>query len=371
MVLVVENGTIVYNKAFGYFTYVHSEKVTVESVYDLASITKICATTLAVMKLYDEGKLDINKKLGDYLPIVKGTNKDQILIKDLLLHQAGLEPYISFYKETIDAAGIPIPAIYSTEKKVGFETRVANKLFLRNDWSDTMMNRILNSPVTTTGKYLYSDIDFIFLGKLVESISGLSLDTYVRKYFYNPMSLATIGFNPTTYLSQKLIVPTEDEVIFRQQLLKGAVHDPGAAMFGGVAGHAGVFSDAYDLATIMQLLMNGGSFNGKRYLKKSTVDFFTSYGSNESRRGFGFDKPEKNNFKIAAPYPCLSASAATFGHTGFTGTCVWADPENKLLYVFLSNRVNPSSSNKQLLQMNTRSSIHEAIYKAVGLSRSN
>jgi beta-N-acetylhexosaminidase len=367
VMLVVKNSKIAYHKAYGYYTYDKAEPVELESVFDMASVTKICATTISVMKLYDEGKIDLNKTLGDYLPWVKGSNKENLLIANILLHQAGLVSYIPFYRETIDSSGAPLPKYYSTTSSDSFSIRVAQNLFMRNAWRDTLYQRILQSPLAETGKYIYSDNDFIFLGKIVEAVSGQSLDEYTRSTFYTPLGLATTGFKPREHFTLNRIIPTEREKNFRQQLLRGDVHDPGAAMFGGVAGHAGLFSNAYDLAVIMQMLLNGGSFNGKKYLNTETVKLFTAYHSEISRRGYGFDKPEKDNAARPEPYPCLSASPLTFGHTGYTGTCVWADPDNKLIFIFLSNRVNPEGGdvNKKLLNMNVRPKIHEAIYKAI------
>lgn len=367
VVLVAKDGKIAYQKAFGHFNYDKADTVTTSTVYDIASVTKIAATTLALMKLYEEGKLNINKTLGDYLPFTKGTDKEKLLIKDVLLHQAGLVSYIDFYKETIDTTtGIPYPKEYVHKSTDSFSVRVAEGLFLRNDWKDTLYKRILQSPLTAPGKYVYSDNDFIFLAKIVETITGKSLDEYVNTTFYKPLGLTTIGFKPRDYLPLDQIAPTEDEKIFRRQLLQGDVHDPGAAMFGGVAGHAGVFSDAYDLAVIMQMLLNGGTFNGVKYFDKKTIALFTAYQSTVSRRGCGFDKPEKDNATRPEPYPCKSASPATFGHTGFTGTCVWADPANNLIYIFLSNRLTPEGAqNQKLLKMNIRPQIQEAIYQAI------
>jgi len=231
-----------------------------------------------------------------------------------------------------------------------------------------MYKRILQSPLGANGKYIYSDNDFIFLGKVVEALSGQTLDEYVKTTFYTPLGLTTAGFKPREHFALNRVIPTENEKTFRLQLLRGDVHDPGAAMFGGVAGHAGLFSNAYDLAVIMQMLLNGGTFNGKKYLNKETVELFTAYHSSISRRGYGFDKPEKDNATRPEPYPCLSASPQTFGHTGYTGTCVWADPAKKLIFIFLSNRVNPDGGdvNKKLSNMNVRPKIQEAIYKALG-----
>jgi beta-N-acetylhexosaminidase len=365
VVLVTKDGKIAYQKAFGYLSYDSTERTTINTVYDLASVTKIGATTLAIMKLYEEGKINLKKKLVDYLPSVKGTDKAKLLIKNILLHQAGLSPFIQFYKETVDSNGVPYSKYYSSHQTDSFSIRITDNLFLRNDWEDTIYQRILQSPVTTTGKYVYSDNDFIFLGKIVEKITGMPLDEYAEKTFYAPMGLMTIGFKPNERLPINRIAPTENDNYFRHQLLRGDVHDPGAAMLGGVAGHAGLFSNAYDMAVLMQLLLNDGEMNGTRYLKKSTIHLFTDYQSKVSRRGYGFDKPEKNNDKLENPYPCKSISAEAFGHMGFTGTAVWADPKYNLVYIFLSNRVDPTSSNDKLIKMNVRTKIQQAIYDAL------
>lgn len=367
VVLAAKDGEIIYQKAFGNYEYGSSNKVSVESIFDLASITKIAATTISVMKLYEQGKLDLNKKLGDYLVWVKGSNKENLVVRDLLLHEAGLVPFIPFYKETIDSAtGKPLQGIYSEKSKPGFTIRVAENLYLRNDWNDTMYSRILKSPLTQKGKYVYSDNDFIFLGKIVEAISGMPLNEYVEKNFYQKMGMATTGFIPRKKFELSRIIPTEKEAHFRQQLIRGDVHDEGAAMFGQVSGHAGLFSSASDLAILFQMLLNGGLMNGERYLKEETINYFTAYhGSNGSRRGFGFDKPEKDNLTRKDPYPSFSASAETYGHTGFTGICVWVDPKEKLVYIFLSNRVNPTRDNPRLSQMNVRANIQEAVYRAI------
>ncbi len=365
VVLVVKDGKIAFNKAYGYLDNGKKEKANTASVYDMASVTKICATTISIMKLYEEGKIDLNKTLADYLPMAVGTNKASLSIENILLHQAGLVAYIPFYKETSDTSGKILSRYFRPAKSDSFNVRVAENLYELSGWPDTMMQRIMKSPVSASAKYVYSDNDFILLGKIVEAISGLPLDVYVQQTFYKPLGLTTAGFKPRQYLPLWSIAPTEQEPIFRKQLIRGDVHDPGAAMFGGVAGHAGLFSNAYDIAVVMQMLMNGGSFNGKRYLQQETINLFTGYHSSISRRGYGFDKPEKDNATRTEPYPCLSASAFTFGHTGFTGTCTWADPEKKLVYVFLSNRVSPKADNPLLGKMNVRPSIQETIYKAL------
>jgi beta-N-acetylhexosaminidase len=367
VVMALKDGEIIFNKSYGNYTFDKAQPVTLESIYDLASVTKISATTVSVMKLYEQGKISLKKKLGDYLPFVKGTNKENLEIEDILLHQAGLVPFIAFYKETIDSAiGIPNPQIFSDKPKQGFTLRVAENIYMRNDWQDTMMKRILESPLGRNGRYVYSDNDFIFLGKIVEQLTGMTLDQYVSKTFYNKIGMRTTGFKPRErFWKDSLIVPTEYEKHFRQQLIQGDVHDEGASMFGGVAGHAGLFSNAYDLAMLYQMLLNSGTFNGERFLKEETIKKFTAYGSKDSRRALGFDKPEKDNVTRKEPYPSVLASPQTFGHTGFTGTCVWVDPKYDLVYIFLSNRVNPTRNNPLLSSLLVRGKIQDAIIEAI------
>jgi beta-N-acetylhexosaminidase len=368
VVLVAKDGKIVYEKAFGYMTYDRKEPVYTETLYDMASCTKICATTMAVMKLYDEGRLDLQKTLGDYLPWVRGSDKDTLRLWDILLHQAGLVADVVFYKETVDSSKEqnPLPAYFARRPDSLHGVRVAENLYLRNDWRDTMNLRIVQS-VLGPRKYVYSDNDFIFMGEIVEAITGMSLDQYVKKTYYDPLGMTSAGFKPREHFPLGRIAPTALEPIFRQQQVRGDVHDPGSAMFGGVAGHAGLFSDAYDLAVLEQMLLDGGTFNGQTYLKKSTIDYFTAYHSDISRRALGFDKPEKDNAHLKVPYPCLSASPETFGHTGFTGTCVWVDPKYNLIYIFLSNRVNPVENNPRLSALSIRGRIQETIYQSMGV----
>lgn len=367
VVLAIQNGEIKYHKAFGYYEFDKGSKpVTLESIYDLASVTKTSATTVALMKLYEEKKLRLDQTLGDFLPFVRGTDKADLTIKDVLLHQAGLNPYISFYKTTIDEkTGQPFPEYYSNQPDSLYSIPVARDVWLRKDYNDTMLQIIAASKLGPKNKYVYSDNDFILLGKIVEAITGTTLDQYVRKTFYEPMGMTTTGFNPWRRFGIERVVPTEEEKYFRRQLLRGYVHDEGAAMFGGVSGHAGLFSNAYDLSMLYQMLLNGGELNGQRFLKQETIDLFTAYHSDISRRGLGFDKPEKDNAKRKDPYPSALASPRTFGHTGFTGTCVWVDPEAGLVYIFLSNRVYNTRGNNLLGQLSIRGKIQDAIYEAL------
>ena len=367
-VLVARNGKVVYYKTFGYLNYDKLEPVQQNTIYDLASVTKVSATTMAVMRLYEEKKLNLDSTLGTYLPWIKGTNKDTLRIKDILLHQAGLLADIFFYKETVDAnTGLPLPGFYKTVKDDTFSVRVADNMYLRNDWEDTMKKRMADSELLPFGKYVYSDNDFIFLGKIAEQITGETLDSFVDKQFYKPLEMFSTTFKPREHFVPVTdIAPTEKEKSFRMQLLRGDVHDPGAAMFGGVAGHAGLFSNAYDLAKLYLMLLNGGTWNGKPYFDSATVHLFTAYHSDSSRRGYGFDKPEKNNATNGDPYPSPYASPETFGHTGYTGTCVWADPKENLLFIFLSNRVCPDGgANGLLSKLEVRRNMLNVVYRAV------
>ncbi|HEX6913629.1 MAG TPA: serine hydrolase, partial [Chitinophagaceae bacterium] len=367
VVLVAKDGKVIHHKAYGFTDYNKTQPITRNMVYDLASVTKISATTMAIMKLYGSGKIHLDDELQDFLPWTKNTDKAELKLKDILLHQAGLVPFIPFYKETIDSTGKPLPHIYRNKPEEGFEIRVAEDLYLRNDWIDTIYQRILTSPLGEKGKYVYSDNDFIFLGKIVEAVTGKTLDRYVRETFYLPLRMMSTSFRPREHMPINRIVPTETEPHFRLQQLRGDVHDEGASMFGGVAGHAGLFSNAYDLAQLYQVLLDDGELDALdiNVLKRKTIAKFTEYQSKASRRGYGFDKPEKDNAKRAEPSPSRSASPQTFGHTGFTGTCVWVDPRYRLIYIFLSNRVTPTRDNPLLSRMNIRSNIQEAIYKAI------
>ncbi|WP_325527501.1 glycoside hydrolase family 3 N-terminal domain-containing protein [Chitinophaga sp.] len=365
-VLAMKDGKVIYNRCFGHFEYNKQEPVSPQSIYDLASVTKVCATTLSIMRLYDEGRIDLNAPLGSYLPFVQGTDKAGLKIRDILLHQAGLVPFIPFYKETLYPDGYADTILYHSDPDSLHAIRVAEEMYMDHRYVDSIWKKILDSKVTSHPGYVYSDLDFLFLGKIVEQLTGNKLNTYVYNTFYKPLGLATTGFLPTERFPLQVIAPTEQEHFFRNQLLRGDVHDPGAAMLGGVAGHAGLFSNAHDLGVIMQMLLNNGSFNGVQYIKPETVKLFTAYNSGISRRGLGFDKPEKDNNARREPYPAKYVSGATFGHTGFTGTCVWADPSSNLVFIFLSNRVYPNGgANTKISALNTRGKMMDVLYEAM------
>lgn len=358
------DGKVFYMKSFGYHTYDKVEPVSNFDLYDLASLTKVAASTLSVMRLTDEKKIDIDLQLQDYLPYLKNTNKGNIILRTMMTHQARLRPWIPFYKYTMKGDSLD-STIYRHEISEGFPVRVAENLYIRKDYKEVMFDSIVASPLLKTNAYKYSDLGFYFIPQILESIVNEPFAKYVSETFYSPMGLSTMGFLPRERFQLTRIVPTENDKIFRGQLIHGDVHDPGAAMLGGVSGHAGLFSDANDLGVIGQMLLQGGIYGRKQYLQAKTIKEFTQqqFPLNENRRGIGFDKPLPE-YSIEGPV-CKSASPASYGHSGFTGTYIWVDPENQLVFIFLSNRVYPDAENNKLAGMNIRPKIHQYFYDAI------
>lgn len=359
-VLVAKSGKVIYNKAFGKTTY-ESTAVKTTDLYDLASITKIAATTISLMSLYDERKFQLNRMLGDYISGLETSELKNLVVKDVLLHQSRLKSWIPFYISTI--ADSAYPDFYSKEKKEPYIIEVAKDMYMNKAGVDSVYKQIIASKLNPRKDYLYSDLGFYLFRKIVEKLSGDTFENFTDKKFYKPLGLSTMTFNPLRKFPAERIVPTENDQIFRKQLLQGYVHDPGAAMLGGISGHAGLFSDANDLAILMQMLLNRGEYGGERYLNPTTVSLFTRKQETKNRRGLGFDKPEPDIYKPKSTAD--DASPRTFGHSGFTGTCVWADPDYELIYVFLSNRIHPTADNQKLVQKNIRTVIHQAIYDAM------
>ena len=365
VVLVARNGKIVFEKAYGHHTYSpRSRQVRVNDVYDLASVTKVAATTLSIMKLVDEGKLDLDKPLGHYLSELAGSNKSPLIIRDVLAHRSGLHSWIPFYRYTLGANHRPSSQFYRTVQTGDFVVPVTDKLFMNKAQIDAVWQQIYDSPLPNVGRYRYSDLGFYLLAKLVDRVSGLTVDEYAARNFYYPMGLESLRYNPLRSIDRDRIPPTEIDNYFRMAAVQGYVHDMGAGMMGGVSGHAGLFGDAHDLAALFQMLLQEGSYGGRQYLSPATVKLFTTRYPGELRRGLGFDmKNLDDNRKLNV---AEDASASTFGHLGFTGTAVWADPAEQLVYVFLSNRTYPSMENKKLAKMNIRVKAQAAAYEALG-----
>nr|WP_255537093.1 serine hydrolase [Pedobacter sp. SYSU D00873] len=351
VVMVVKDGNVVFEKAYGHHTYGDDLPTRSRDIFDLASVTKIASTTVATMKLFDEEKINLNAGLGTYLQDLRGTNKDFIPVRDVLLHQAGLVnlDFLSYVK----------PSDHSTDSSFFFPVKITDNYFLRRDfYKDVMWPKMIRTSLPTRGQYVYSDLSMFMMKEVIEHQSGTSLDKFVEYSFYKPLGMKTAGYLPLRRFSKDLIVPTERDTYFRRTLLQGHVHDSGASLANGVSGHAGLFASANDLAILNQMLLNGGTYGGEQFLKPETIRLFTSSQSNVSRRGLGFDRSSGGS------YPCHYASNQTYGHTGYTGTCVWVDPKENLIYIFLSNRVYPSASNK-LNSLRIRPRIQDVIYEAI------
>ncbi len=363
-ILFAKNGIVFYHKSFGYHTYLDSIPVKNSDIYDLASITKVAATTASLMKLTDEHKFDVDGKLSDYLPYLDTTDKKDIKIIDVLTHQARLRPWIPFYLNTMVGDSLK-SNIYRHTFSKDYSVKVCDSLYILNSYRDSIYKSIIDTSLREESGYKYSDLGYYFLYQIIEKITKQPLQYYVTKNFYKPLGATSICYNPLKKFDRDKIVPTQNDTLFRKQLIHGYVHDPGAAMLGGVAGHAGLFSNANDLAKMAQMFLQKGIYGGQRYLNSRTVKYFTScpFCNKGNRRGIGFDKPEMDFSKEGPVDHC--ASSKSFGHTGFTGTMMWIDPKNKTIYIFLSNRVNPNQDNHKLVDMNVRTNIQKAFYDAL------
>ncbi|MEM8908703.1 MAG: serine hydrolase, partial [Bacteroidota bacterium] len=365
-VLVAKDGKVVFHKAYGYHTYAKRRRVSRSDLFDLASITKVAATTLSVMKLSEEGKINIYQPISQYLPELQNTNKAQMTIEEIMTHRSGLKAWIPFFEQTLTGSRRnprPSSKYYRKQQTETFNVPVTEKLFLRTDYVPSIKQQIIDSELRANKRYKYSDLGFYLLADLVERISGLPLDRYVEQNFYYPLGLHATTFKPWRKFGNSRIVPSEKDKYFRRQVVQGYVHDMGAAMLGGVSGHAGLFANANELAVLMQLLLNGGYYGGKQYLRSETIQKFTSKRVDCTRRGIGFDLRETDLNR--SQNMSDRASERTFGHLGFTGTCAWADPKHNLLYVFLSNRTYPSMRNYKLNKEDIRPRIQAVIYDAL------
>ncbi|MDR3308489.1 MAG: serine hydrolase, partial [Tannerella sp.] len=392
-VLVAKAGMIVYNKSFGFFDFAtKNERVTTQTVYDLASVSKATGTLLALMKAYDSGAYDLNDKLSDHLKELQQSDKRDILISDMLYHQSGLPPVINFYEQAVDRttftgslysnrrdARHPVrydartyvsntfgfnSDVVSAVRKSGFTVEAGKDFFLCDAFPlDSVINGVINARMGVSGKYTYSCVNFILLKLMVERLGGKAMDKMLDDEVFSLLGAASMTYNPLLKMDADRIAPTENERFIRRQILRGHVHDEAAAFQGGVSGNAGLFSTADDLAKVCQLYLNDGIYGGERIISAKTCRLFTRSKCSSNRRGLGFDKPD-----ISKPSssPCGSlAPVEVYGHTGFTGTCFWIDPSNDLIYIFLSNRTYPSRTNTKLHTLNIRTRIQDAIYKAI------
>ncbi|EOR92800.1 Beta-N-acetylglucosaminidase [Arcticibacter svalbardensis MN12-7] len=354
VLMIVKDGKVIMNEAFGTHTYDEGALPTKKTdIYDLASVTKVTATTPSVMRLYEQGKLKLDSLVSLYIPKTRGTNKQNTPVRQVMLHEAGFTPFIPFFNDIK-------PNDFRRDSSAAYPIAASEHYYFRKDYfKDVMWPKMLNSALRDTGKYVYSDLSMYFMKEIVESLANDHLENYVQKNFYKGLGMQRAGYNPLYRFPKDAIIPTEVDTLFRDTLLLGYVHDPGASMVGGISGHAGLFSSSTDLAIFYQMLLNGGTYGGIQYFKPETVALFTSKQSRTSRRGLGFDRSD-----LKIKYPSELASANTFGHTGYTGIRVWVDKDVKLIYILLTNRVNPVTSSK-LSDLNTSSRLMDAIYKAL------
>jgi beta-glucosidase-like glycosyl hydrolase/CubicO group peptidase (beta-lactamase class C family) len=392
-ILVARNGVVVYHKAFGCQMYDARQPVRLTDLYDLASLTKITSTVPCLMKLVDEKRLDVSEKLSTYLPVLDSTAVGDLVIKEVLSHKSGLLPWIPFYYSTIEpmnpreqlisrqlSAKYPfrldqntylnrniryVEGIYSESSSEDYPVPVADRLYLRKDYVDTIFQKIYQSEISDKKEYRYSDLGYYLLMQIIEAITDTSLADYAYENFYKYLGAGTMGYKPLERFPKDRIAPTENDLVFRHQMLQGYVHDVGTAMLGGVGGHAGLFSDANDLAKLMQMYLQRGCYGGRRYVSEETFNLFNTchYCGEGVRRGLGFDKPEPDESKVGPSIPDISPES--FGHSGFTGTYTWADPVTGIVYVFLSNRVHPDQDNTKLYDLNVRTNIQQIIYDAI------
>lgn len=363
-VLVARRGKVIFQKSYGYQTYEPLTKVQNSDLYDVASVTKMVSTLPNVMQLFEKGKVTLDSKLGDMLPSLKGSNKQDISFKNLLSHYGGLQAWIPFYKATLNVDKSHSDKYYSFNSKQEFTTQVAENLFMRKDYQDSIMKQITDSKLLEKKEYKYSDFTFILLKEFLEKTTGKTLDVLSTENFYKSLGMNNTTYNPLSKFDKSIISPTEVDTYFRHALIQGYVHDMAAAMQGGVAGHAGIFSNAMDIAKIMQMYLQKGNYGNVQYFKPSTFDIFNTcyFCSEGNRRGLGFDKPQLG--KEGPTCGCVSKSS--FGHTGFTGTMAWADPETEIVYIFLSNRTFPDSNvENKLSKENIREDIQKVIQEAI------
>ncbi|MEM9885038.1 MAG: serine hydrolase [Bacteroidota bacterium] len=364
-VLVAKDANIIYDRAFGHHSYRQQQAVSTNDLYDLASITKAAATTLATMQLYDAEQLDLNAPIRTYIP--GRSSLYYTRIRRLLTHTSGLQAHLPIAKYIFDAKenGVDCDSLFCTRPLPPYTVKVADGLYFNERERDRIWENCFKVRPYRRKRYRYSDLNFVLLQKVIETISEQDLESFVNEQFYEPLGLRRLLFNPLSDYDMKEIVPTVVDTAWRHQVLQGNVHDEGAALFGGVAGNAGLFSNAEDLAVLFQMLLSGGSYGGKQFLTPSTVTKFTSKDA-KVHRGLGFDKPSsRKQYLSYAP----SASAATFGHTGFTGTVVWADPEHDLIFILLTNRIHPNKYNRKLQQYDIRSKMHQVVYDALGTAK--
>ncbi len=358
--LLAKQGKIFFYKNYGYLTYDSINAVDDDDLFDLASVTKIMAPLPCLMKLYEQQKFDLDDKLSDYLKFLRNSNKEDITFREALTHQAQLKSWIAFWKTLKDDEGNYKPKTIKTKQTKYYNIKIAEDKYLHRKYYKKVYQIIADSELEKEKKYLYSDLSFYLYPEIIEKLSKEDYEKYLYQNFYKKIGADRLVYRPLKYFDKTNIAPTERDTFFRGELIHGRVHDEGAILLDGVSGHAGLFGNANDLAKMMQMYLNYGTYGGERFLADSTLKIFTSYQYENNRRGLGFDKQLLSNPQLGTASE--KASKSSFGHTGYTGTFVWADPENQLLMIFTTNRVYPSRDNKNLMILNVRTSIHSLFY---------
>ncbi len=393
-ILVARKGRVVLHKSYGTHTYLNDHPVQWRDLYDLASLTKIVSTLPALMHLYEQDSLKLTDSLDQHLPRLDTTNKGALILHNILTHQARLKSWIPFYYKTLEPLMPDTPlldsefspeypyklgnhaymvknfrykeGVYARSRSPQYPVQVSENLFIKAAYTDSIFHWIDESELLEEKDYVYSDLGYYYFYRMVERMTATALEDYVQQLFYQPLGANHMGYLPRSRFPLQQIVPTENDMVFRRELVHGHVHDPGTAMLGGVCGHAGIFSNANDLAKVMQMYLNGGNYGGRRYFKDSTIERFTHSPfreENGNRRALGFDKPV---MEPDQPGPtCDGISETSFGHTGFTGTMAWADPEEQVVYIFLSNRVHPDQDNLELVTSDVRTRIQQVLYQSI------
>ena len=362
-IFIAKQGKVIFHKSYGFQTYLKKHPIELTDIYDLASISKVTTSLPILMKYYGNNQFDLNAPLKQYFPKFKKSNKADLKMREILAHQAGLKPWIPYWQNTLKPDKTFKRRTFKSKKSKRYNIAITDRLYLHRKYKKKIYKAIKESAVNEVKKYKYSGLAFYIFPEIVERLTGEDYQTYLNNEFYHPLGANTITFNPLKKFPKERIVPTEQDSFFRKIQIHGTVHDEGAAMMGGVSSNAGLFASANDLGKLIQLYLNGGTYGGKRYFAEKAIKEFTrcQFAENGNRRGLGFDKPlleyHPQNSSVAK-----DASPSSYGHSGYTGTFVWVDPEHELIYIFLSNRVHPTRNNRKIYQLNIRPIIHQIIY---------
>lgn len=363
-VLIVKNKKVIFHKTWGHHTYEAKRKVQLDDIYDFASLTKITSALPAIMQLHGAGKIDLDAPFKTYFPKIKKSNKADLTLRSILSHHARLKPWIPYWRSTVKKNGKFKWRTFKKRKSRRFPIAVTDQLFLHRKYKKRIYRAIRRSPLNDQPGYKYSGLAFYLFPEMISQQTGEDFETYLKKTFYQPLGAHTITYNAYRHFPLTRIIPTEKDTFFRQVQIHGRVHDEGAAMMDGVSANAGLFGSANDLAKLMQMYLNKGTYGGQRFIAERSLETFTQrhYAEQDNRRGLGFDKPLLE-YDPQLSSVAQAASAASYGHAGYTGTFAWVDPKEELIFIFFSNRVFPTRENRLIYELNVRPRMHKVIYE--------